>query len=58
MMSSKKLAFVGNSAQTMINFRYGVMKSLAQSGYSVYVIAPRTEAFPAAPVGCGPAGAV
>lgn len=41
MMSSKKLAFVGNSAQTMINFRYGVMKSLAQSGYSVYVIAPK-----------------
>ena len=40
-MNNKKLAFVGNSAQTMINFRYGVMKSLAQSGYNVYVIAPK-----------------
>ena len=36
-----KIAFVGNSLQTMCNFRMGVMAQLAQNGYEVVVIAPK-----------------
>ncbi len=35
----KKIAFVGNSAKTMHNFRFGVMKSLVEGGYDVTVVA-------------------
>ena len=39
MNTKRKLAFVGNSALTMINFRLGVMKALA-ADYDIVVIAP------------------
>ncbi len=35
----KKIAFVGNSAKTMYNFRFGVMKSCIDAGYDVTVVA-------------------
>lgn len=35
-----KIAFVGNSLQTMCNFRMGVISSLAQLGHEIVVIAP------------------
>ncbi len=35
----KKIAFVGNSAKTMYNFRFGVIKSCIDAGYDVTVIA-------------------
>lgn len=38
---SRKIAFVGNSLQTMCNFRLGVMTELARSGYEIVVIAPK-----------------
>ena len=38
---NKKIAFVGNSLQTMCNFRIGVMEALVQCGYEVVVIAPK-----------------
>lgn len=37
----KKIAFVGNSSQTMCNFRLGVMAELARNGYEIVVIAPK-----------------
>ena len=36
-----KIAFVGNSLQTMCNFRLGVMSELVRMGYEVVVIAPK-----------------
>lgn len=36
-----KIAFVGNSSQTMCNFRLGVMSELVRLGYEVVVIAPK-----------------
>lgn len=36
-----KIAFVGNSLQTMCNFRMGVMSELVREGYEVVVIAPK-----------------
>ena len=36
-----KIAFVGNSSQTMCNFRLGVMSELVRMGYEVIVIAPK-----------------
>ena len=41
---SFKIAFVGNSSQTMCNFRLGVMAELAQAGYEIVVIAPKDSA--------------
>lgn len=38
---TKKIAFVGNSLQTMCNFRLGVMAELVKNGYEVVVIAPK-----------------
>lgn len=38
---SHKIAFVGNSLQTMCNFRLGVMAELAHLGHEVVVIAPK-----------------
>lgn len=38
-MNHKHLAFVGNSAKMMYNFRLGVMKSCVEAGYDVTVIA-------------------
>lgn len=38
---AKKIAFVGNSLQTMCNFRMGVMSELVREGYEVVVIAPK-----------------
>lgn len=38
---AKKIAFVGNSLQTMCNFRMGVMSELIREGYDVTVIAPK-----------------
>ena len=38
---AKKIAFVGNSLQTMCNFRIGVMAELARMGYEIVVIAPK-----------------
>lgn len=35
-----KIAFVGNSLQTMCNFRMGVISSLSQLGHEIVVIAP------------------
>ena len=35
-----KIAFVGNSARTMMNFRMGVMKALTEDNYEVVMIAP------------------
>ena len=37
----RKIAFVGNSSQTMCNFRIGVMAELARMGYEIVVIAPK-----------------
>jgi glycosyltransferase involved in cell wall biosynthesis len=37
----QKIAFVGNSLQTMCNFRMGVMSELVREGYEVVVIAPK-----------------
>ena len=37
----RKIAFVGNSSQTMCNFRLGVMSELVRMGYEVVVIAPK-----------------
>ena len=37
----QKIAFVGNSLQTMCNFRMGVMSELVREGYEVVVVAPR-----------------
>lgn len=36
-----KIGFVGNSLQTMCNFRAGVMTELVQMGYEVVIIAPK-----------------
>lgn len=36
----RKIAFIGNSLQTMWQFRSGVLTTLAQMGYEVVVIAP------------------
>lgn len=36
-----KIGFVGNSLQTMCNFRAGVMTELVQTGYEVVIIAPK-----------------
>lgn len=36
----KKIAFVGNSAQTMLNFRLDVMRALQKDGYIITMIAP------------------
>ena len=36
-----KIGFVGNSLQTMCNFRLGVMTEFAKAGYNVVVIAPK-----------------
>lgn len=36
-----KIAFVGNSLQTMCNFRMGVMSELVRDGYEVVIIAPK-----------------
>ncbi|MBQ9296171.1 MAG: glycosyltransferase family 4 protein [Paludibacteraceae bacterium] len=36
-----KIAFVGNSARTMMNFRMGVMKALTEDNYEVVMIAPQ-----------------
>lgn len=36
-----KIAFVGNSSQTMCNFRMGAMAALSAQGYEVVVIAPQ-----------------
>ena len=38
---AKKIAFVGNSLQTMCNFRMGVMSELVRDGYEVVIIAPK-----------------
>ena len=38
-MNNKKLAFVGNSAKMMYNFRISVMKNCVKQGYDVTVIA-------------------
>ena len=38
---ARKIAFVGNSSQTMCNFRLGVMSELVRMGYEVVVIAPK-----------------
>jgi glycosyltransferase involved in cell wall biosynthesis len=38
---TKKIAFVGNSLQTMCNFRMGVMTELVRVGYEVVIIAPK-----------------
>ena len=40
MSNIRKIAFVGNSALTMMNFRKGVMCTLAQAGFEVTMIAP------------------
>lgn len=40
-MNSHKIAFVGNSSSTMINFRLDVIKSIAKEGYEVVIIAPK-----------------
>ena len=40
-MSKQKLAFVGNSALTMHNFRIGLLKTMVADGYDVTVIAPK-----------------
>ena len=37
----RKIAFIGNSLQTMWQFRSGVLTTLAQMGYEVVVIAPQ-----------------
>lgn len=37
----QKIAFVGNSLQTMCNFRMGVMSELVREGYEVVVVAPK-----------------
>ena len=36
-----KIAFIGNSLQTMCNFRLGVLSTLAQMGHEVVVVAPQ-----------------
>lgn len=36
-----KIGFVGNSLQTMCNFRAGVMTELVQMGYEVVIVAPK-----------------
>ena len=41
MNQKHKIAFVGNSLQTMCNFRLGVMAELAHLGHEVVVIAPK-----------------
>jgi len=38
--SSKRIAFVGNTAFSLYNFRLGVMKSFVEKGYTVFAIAP------------------
>lgn len=38
---ARKIAFVGNSMQTMYNFRRGVMAELVREGYEVVIIAPK-----------------
>jgi len=40
-MNTKKLAFVGNSSSTMINFRLTVMQDLVKDGYEVVMITPK-----------------
>ena len=37
--SSKRIAFVGNTAFSLYNFRLGVMKSFVEKGYTVFAIA-------------------
>lgn len=37
----QKIAFVGNSALTMINFRKGLMSAVVNAGYDVTMIAPQ-----------------
>jgi len=41
MKDKLKLAFTGNSAQTMLNFRAGVMSDFVRQGYEVTMITPR-----------------
>ena len=36
-----KIGFIGNSLETMCNFRAGVMTELVQAGYEVVIIAPK-----------------
>lgn len=36
-----KIAFVGNSLQTMLNFRLGVLSALSEMGHEVIIIAPK-----------------
>jgi len=38
--SSKRIAFVGNTAFSLYNFRLGVMKRFVSEGYKVFAIAP------------------
>jgi glycosyltransferase involved in cell wall biosynthesis len=38
--SSERIAFVGNTAFSLYNFRLGVMKSFVEKGYTVFAIAP------------------
>ena len=40
-MRQPKIAFVGNSALTMMNFRKGLMSALVNAGYDVTMIAPQ-----------------
>ncbi len=40
-MMKGKIAFVGNSALTMMNFRKGVMSALVKDGYEVAMIVPQ-----------------
>ena len=36
----KKILLVANTSWSMIKFRYGLMQTLVEKGYDVYVIAP------------------